>query len=82
MWSFGVCRPGRMLKIFFSCCHRERGCTLFFRIPNYSLQEGVSIKILSKIKILIIKYDYQDFSVIRLGLEPRTPTLKVLCSTS
>ena len=24
----------------------------------------------------------QQFEVIRLGLEPKTPTLKVLCSTS
>ncbi len=35
-----------------------------------------------KQKALTIRLIIRALSVIRLGLEPRTPTLKVLCSTS
>ncbi len=41
------------------------------RLETYQKQKALTI-------ILIIR----ALSVIRLGLEPRTPTLKVLCSTS
>ena len=41
------------------------------RRETYQTQKALTI-------ILIIR----ALSVIRLGLEPRTPTLKVLCSTS
>ena len=52
-------------------------------VGNYA-PSGLSPQIYDMPVILLQKEsrDCDSLSVIRLGLEPRTPTLKVLCSTS
>ena len=50
---------------------------LFLKI-DFSEKHDLSVQIMTETKKAFIS---EGFSVIRLGLEPRTPTLKVLCST-
>ena len=49
------------------------------RVTKLISAESQSFKCIKK---ATISFENRDLSVIRLGLEPRTPTLKVLCSTS
>ena len=55
-----------------------KGFVSTYIVPNNGTRKGA--KMMGKKKSLIIS-DFPLISVIRLGLEPKTPTLKVLCST-
>ena len=66
------------------CMRGREGCNWVLRLTHISPTFYCNLLIFSYKQLVINKKGYKStpLKVIRMGLEPMTPTLKVLCSTS